>query len=65
MRRFPFLFPKSSQGAKSDVQNGIIYEFSGFRLIPGEELLLRDGDPVPLPPKAYETLVLLVERHGF
>jgi DNA-binding winged helix-turn-helix (wHTH) protein len=25
---------------------------------------LRDGAPVPLPPKAFEMLVLLVEKNG-
>jgi len=46
------------------VQDENIYEFSDFCLIPDEGLLLRDGQPVPLPPKAYATLALLVERRG-
>jgi DNA-binding winged helix-turn-helix (wHTH) protein/tetratricopeptide (TPR) repeat protein len=46
------------------VQDGHIYEFADFRLISGEGLLLRNGQPVPLTPKAFSTLVLLVERHG-
>lgn len=41
-----------------------IYEFGAFRLIPGEEMLLKDGVPVSLTPKAFQTLVLLVERCG-
>ena len=45
-------------------RNGIIYEFANFRLIPGEGLLLHDGEPVPLSLKAFATLVFLVERHG-
>lgn len=40
------------------------YEFGPFRLIPSEHQLLRNGAPVPLPPKAFETLVLLVEKSG-
>lgn len=40
------------------------YEFGPFRLDPALPLLLRDGDPVPIPPKALETLVALVERGG-
>ena len=40
------------------------YEFGAFRLIPCEHLLLRDGTPVPIPPKAFETLVVLVEESG-
>ncbi|HEX6124462.1 MAG TPA: winged helix-turn-helix domain-containing protein [Pyrinomonadaceae bacterium] len=46
------------------MKDGTIYEFSDFRLIPDEDLLLRDGQPVPLPPKAYATLALLIEHHG-
>lgn len=40
------------------------YEFGPFRLIPGEKQLLCNSDPVPLTPKAFDTLLLLVENHG-
>ena len=40
------------------------YHFGPFRLDPSLPLLLREGEPVPLPPKALETLVALVERKG-
>ena len=40
------------------------YEFGPFRLDMTERLLLRDGKPVPLTPKAYEMLLTLVERSG-
>jgi DNA-binding winged helix-turn-helix (wHTH) protein len=40
------------------------YEFGPYRLLPQERLLLRDGEPVSLTPKAFETLVVLVERSG-
>ena len=43
---------------------GPVYEFEAFRLEIGEQRLLRDGVPVPLAPKEFETLRLLVERHG-
>jgi DNA-binding winged helix-turn-helix (wHTH) protein/tetratricopeptide (TPR) repeat protein len=46
------------------MKDGIIYEFADFRLVPDEDLLLRDGEPVPLPPKAYATLALLIQHHG-
>jgi DNA-binding winged helix-turn-helix (wHTH) protein/tetratricopeptide (TPR) repeat protein len=49
---------------ESATKNGTIYEFDEFRLIPGEELLLRNGEPVPLNPKAFRVLTLLVERNG-
>lgn len=40
------------------------YEFGPFRLSPAEGQLLRDGVPVTLTPKAFEALILLVEREG-
>src|SRR5262245_29441623 len=40
------------------------YEFGPFRLIPDEYLLLRAGQRVSLPPKAFETLLALVESHA-
>ena len=39
------------------------FEFGPFRLEPAERRLLRHGDPVALPPKAFDLLVVLVE-HG-
>jgi TolB-like protein/DNA-binding winged helix-turn-helix (wHTH) protein/Flp pilus assembly protein TadD len=41
-----------------------IYEFGDFRIDPGERLLLRAGTAVPLAPKAFETLLALVEHSG-
>src|SRR5215469_16445875 len=41
-----------------------IYEFGPFRLDPDERLLLRAGRPVALTPKAFDTLVALVENSG-
>jgi eukaryotic-like serine/threonine-protein kinase len=38
------------------------YEFGRFRLDPDKRLLLRDNQPVPLQPKAFETLLVLVQR---
>lgn len=49
---------------ESVVENGKIYEFADFRLIPAEELLLRNGEPVPLNSKSFRVLSMLVERHG-
>lgn len=40
------------------------YEFGAFRLDPAERTLLRDGEPVALTPKVFDTLVLLVENAG-
>jgi TolB-like protein/DNA-binding winged helix-turn-helix (wHTH) protein/Tfp pilus assembly protein PilF len=41
-----------------------LYEFGPYRLDTAEQMLLRDGKAVPLTPKAFETLVALVERSG-
>ena len=40
------------------------YEFGPFLLNAGERLLLRDGQAITLTPKAFETLLLLVENGG-
>lgn len=40
------------------------YRFAGFELEPCERRLLASGQPVPLTPKVFDTLVLLVERSG-
>lgn len=41
-----------------------VSEFGPFRLEPDHRLLLRDGEPVPLTPKSYDALVLLIENSG-
>jgi DNA-binding winged helix-turn-helix (wHTH) protein/TolB-like protein/Tfp pilus assembly protein PilF len=41
-----------------------LYEFGPFRLDASERLLLRDGHPVSLTPKAFDTLLALVESSG-
>jgi Tol biopolymer transport system component/DNA-binding winged helix-turn-helix (wHTH) protein len=41
-----------------------LYEFGRFRLDTSERLLLHDGQPVPLTPKAFEMLVVLVGKSG-
>ena len=41
-----------------------IYEFGDFRLDPAQQLLLRRGQPVPLTPKVFEALVVLVQNSG-
>ena len=37
------------------------YEFGRFRLDPVKRRLLRDGEPVRLTPKAFDTLLILIE----
>lgn len=41
-----------------------IYEFGPFRLDSAEHLLLREGEPVPLRPKVFDILLVLVENRG-
>jgi len=41
-----------------------LYEFGPYRLDAAERLLSRDGEAVQLPPKAFDLLLALVERHG-
>jgi TolB-like protein/DNA-binding winged helix-turn-helix (wHTH) protein/Tfp pilus assembly protein PilF len=40
------------------------FTFSSFQLDLEQRVLLRDGKPVPLPPKAMMILCILVENHG-
>src|SRR5438128_2010928 len=40
------------------------YEFGPFRLDPTEHFLMCDGEAVQLAPKAFETLLLLIENSG-
>jgi DNA-binding winged helix-turn-helix (wHTH) protein/TolB-like protein/Flp pilus assembly protein TadD len=41
-----------------------IYEFGPYLLDAVERLLSRDGEVVPLQPKVFDLLLVLVERHG-
>ena len=40
------------------------YEFGPFRVDTAKRLLLREGEPVYLSPKAFDTLIVLVEHAG-
>jgi DNA-binding winged helix-turn-helix (wHTH) protein/Flp pilus assembly protein TadD len=42
----------------------LLYEFGPFLLDVTEQLLLRDGRPIPLKPKLFDLLLLLVENSG-
>jgi DNA-binding winged helix-turn-helix (wHTH) protein len=46
----------------SDLQAA--YEFGQFTLVPSQKRLLRDREVVPLAPKVFDTLVLLVENQA-
>lgn len=52
----------SSQRNESSTRIG--FEFGPFRMLPAERLLLREGTPVPLTDKTFDTLLVLVGRQG-
>lgn len=41
-----------------------LYKFGPFRIDPKKRVLLRGDDPVPLNPKAFDTLLVLVQSNG-
>lgn len=45
-------------------QTQLVYRFGDCLLSPVEKQLLRDGKVVPLPPKVFDTLLLLLESHS-
>src|SRR5215470_13255528 len=45
-------------------QDNGIYEFGPFRLDPAEKTLSKDGESVALTPKAFDTLLILIEKSG-
>lgn len=49
---------------ESTAKNVTIYEFGGFQLVAGEELLLRNGERISINNKSFHVLKTLVERHG-
>src|ERR1041385_1802385 len=46
------------------VKDRYFYEFGPYRLDTGERRLMRGDQPLPLTPKAFETLLALVENAG-
>jgi TolB-like protein/Tfp pilus assembly protein PilF len=47
-----------------DERPDLHYEFGRFHLDPAEHLLRHSGEPVPLTPKSFETLLMLVRNCG-
>jgi DNA-binding winged helix-turn-helix (wHTH) protein/Tol biopolymer transport system component len=45
-------------------QENELYEFGPFRINSRERLLSRDGEPLQLTPKAFETLLVLIKNSG-
>src|SRR5687768_7958156 len=52
----------SKRAVKKEIHRA--YSFGPFRIDLEQLVLLRNGDPVPLTPKAFATLQLLVENRG-
>ena len=48
--------------ASADQKTKQLYEFGPFRLDAEKELLLRDKETVPLAPKAFQVLLVLIRR---
>jgi len=46
------------------LQEQSLFEFGPFRLDAGERRLLQNGRPIPLTPKAFQTLLVLVQNQG-
>jgi DNA-binding winged helix-turn-helix (wHTH) protein len=40
------------------------YRFAGFSLFPCERLLARGNENIPLPPKVFDAMDLLVRNYG-
>jgi TolB-like protein/DNA-binding winged helix-turn-helix (wHTH) protein/Flp pilus assembly protein TadD len=47
-----------------DPAESVIYEFGPFRLDMADRTLFKDGEILPLPPKALDTLAVLVKNQG-
>ena len=45
-------------------QTSHLYEFGHFRIDTIERVLFRDGEPVPLTPKVFDILLMLIENAG-
>ena len=60
----PQVFLKSSVAGRKSMQVKTFYEFGPFRLACSPPVLLRDGNPLALTPKALELLVVLVRNSG-
>src|SRR5438270_265169 len=46
------------------IETRVLYEFAGFRLDPGQHLLVHDGKAINLTPKAFELLLVLIQSNG-
>src|SRR5690242_8217257 len=62
---FPFVkIPENCRKQSMQKKLKHLYEFGPFRLDEAERLLLRAGEVVPLTPKAFDVLLVLVQQSG-
>src|SRR3954471_14806868 len=50
--------------ARPEEKDRVVYELDAFRVDPVRRVLLRDGEPVAITPKAFSILLVLLERPG-
>src|SRR3954470_7895369 len=50
--------------ARPEEKERVLYEIDAFRVDPVRRVLSRDGEPVPITPKAFSILLALLERPG-
>ena len=48
----------------TSLQNQSSYEFGDFRIDPVDRILMRQGEVVPLTPKVFDLLIMLIENQG-
>lgn len=61
--RLSFSISSDKEGA-SRAPKKRLYEFGPYRLDPADRSLLRDGQTLSIPPKAFDVLVALIENAG-
>jgi DNA-binding winged helix-turn-helix (wHTH) protein/tetratricopeptide (TPR) repeat protein len=55
---------QSSQGPHLPRETQLFYDFGPFHLDVDQRVLFRDAEPVALPPKVFDTLLVLVRNKG-
>lgn len=55
---------KTSASTASSRTANRIYKFGSFSFNEAEQQLLRNGEPIPLPPKAFDVLLVLIQNRG-
>ncbi len=56
--------PKAAVSTTTSLERNCVYHFGPFSLNYVERLLLRDGQPVHLAPKAFDVLLVLIQSKG-